>query len=838
MLNLREYAERPRLLADYLPWACLVAPGVILNKDGAFQTTFRYRGPDLESSTESELVGVTARLNNVLRRFGSGWALFFEAVRREAAPYPACAFPDAVSWLVDEERAVAADGEWHEASHGDVAATGARYESDYFLTLLWLPPEDLAGHAERALITKAKSEDASAWRRRLEEFRQHAARAFDLLSTALPEIAWLTDSETLTYLHSAISTKRHPVAVPELPVFLDAVLADEPFTGGTAPMIGEAHIRTLTVLGYPASTLPGILDELNRQGFGYRWVTRFIAMDKAEAETLLSKKRRHWAAKRKSVGAILRETMFNEPALLVDNDAGNKTEDADAALQELGSDLVSYGYVTTTVTVIHADQRLADEQARMLERIINGRGFTVIAESLNAVEAWLGSLPGHPYANVRQPVLHTLNLAHMIPVSAVWAGDAWNRHLNGPALMEARTGGSTPFRLNLHAGDVGHTMIVGPTGAGKSVLLSMLALQWQRYAGAQVFIFDKGGSARATTLALGGTHVAFGASRQPDLQPLRDIDSPRGANLAADWLRGLIEQAGLTLTPELKARLWEGLTALASAPRRERTLTGLSLMLQDRELRTALGPYTLEGPLGRLLDADEDTLALSHLVCFEMEELMHLSGAALPVLTHLFRRLEDRFDGRPTLLILDEAWLFLDHTAFAARIREWLKTLRKKNVAVVFATQSLADITASRIAPALIESCPARIFLPNERAGEPQMREAYERFGLNARQVEIIARAAPKRDYYFQSPKGCRLFELGLGPVALAFAAAGTPEDQAALDRVMAETEGEGFAETWLHEKGLAWAADLLSQWPGRPAPPENAKAARPFVRPQILAAE
>ncbi|MFN3314677.1 MAG: conjugal transfer protein TrbE, partial [Hyphomonas sp.] len=297
------------------------------------------------------------------------------------------------------------------------------------------------------------------------------------------------------------------------------------------------------------------------------------------------------------------------------------------------------------------------------------------------------------------------------------------------------------------------------------------------------------------------------------------IDTDRGAGLAAGWLHGLLEQAGLTLTPELKAALWEGLTALASAPLRERTLTGLSLMLQDRALRTALQPFTLEGPLGRLLDADHDTLALADTVCFEMEELMQLSGAALPVLTHLFQRLEDRFDGRPTLLILDEAWLFLDHSAFAARIRDWLKTLRKKNVAVVFATQSLADISTSAIAPALIESCPTRIFLPNARAGEPQMREAYERFGLNARQTEIIAQATPKRDYYFQSPKGCRLFELGLGPVALAFAAAGTPEDQAALDRVMAETEGEGFAATWLHEKGLAWAADLLSAWPGAPAP-------------------
>ena len=108
------------------------------------------------------------------------------------------------------------------------------------------------------------------------------------------------------------------------------------------------------------------------------------------------------------------------------------------------------------------------------------------------------------------------------------------------------------------------------------------------------------------------------------------------------------------------------------------------------------------------------------------------------MLTYLFHRLEARFDGRPTLLILDEAWTFLDDALFAARIREWLKTLRKKNVAVVFATQSLADIERSTIAPALIESCPTRIFLPNDRALEPQARSVYERFGLNARQVEIL----------------------------------------------------------------------------------------------------
>ena len=820
MLNLREYSEAPTQLADYLPWACLVAPGVVLNKDGSFQTIFKYRGPDLESSTDEELVSINARVNNVLRRLGSGWALFFEAQREPVHDYPDCAFPDAASWLVDQERGLQAD------------EAGSRFESHYYLTLLWLPPADATGRAEKALITRAETEDAATWRHRLETFQSQAARVFDLLATCLAELVRLDDDGTLTYLHATISTKSHPVVTPDLPVFLDAILADEPFAGGLEPMIGDAHLRTLTILGFPASTLPGMLDELNRQGFAYRWATRFIAMDKADAEKILGRKRRHWFAKRKSIGAVLRETMFNEQAALVDNDADNKAADADAALQELGSDLVSYGYVTTTITVMDADRRAVDEHIRVAERIINGRGFTAIRETLNAVEAWLGSLPGHPYANVRKPILHTLNLAHIVPLSAVWAGEQTNRHLNAPALIQAQTHGTTPFRLNLHIGDVGHTLVVGPTGAGKSVLLSLLAMQWKRYAGAQVFIFDKGRSARAATLAMGGSHVDLGSADRPSLQPLRDVDRHHGAGFAADWLAGLCMNEGVTITPDLKAGLWDAIQSLASAPRPERTLTGLTLMLQDETLKAALHPFTLEGAHGRLLDADHETLNLADTVCFEMEDLMHTKGAVAPVITYLFHRLEDRFDGRPTLLILDEAWLFLDDPMFAARIREWLKTLRKKNVSVVFATQSLADIAGSTIAPALVESCPTRIFLPNERAQEPQSRETYQRFGLNTRQIELISRATPKRDYYYQSPLGCRVFELGLGPIALALCGASTPEDQQMLDRIQAETTSDGFTECWLIEKGLPWAADLLARWPGQdpgtqaPLTPSHALAA------------
>jgi type IV secretion system protein VirB4 len=806
MLNLAEYRKTTTGLADYLPWACLVAPGIVLNKDGSFQRTIRYRGPDLDSATDAELISVSARLNNVLRRFGEGWALFFEAERVPANQYPGHRFADAASWLVDQER------------YASFSADGAHHESRYYLTLLYLPPPEHHGRAERLLYERQEgySDEADVWGQ-LAWFGTETTRALELLASILPEAEALDDAETLAYLHGTISEKRHPVAVPTVPTHLDAILCDTSFLGGVEPKLGRQHLRLLTVTGFPNTTTPGLLDALNDLGFAYRWTTRWIALDKIQANKQLTKLRRQWFAKRKSVAAILREVLSNRETALVDSDADNKAADADEALQELGADDVAFGYLTTTLVVGDPDPKRAEEKLLALERIINGRGFTTIRETMNAVEAWLGSLPGNPYANVRQPIVHTLNLAHMMPVSAVWAGPERNRHLDAPPLMMTETRGATPFRLDLHSGDVGHAFVVGPTGSGKSVLLSLLAMQFRRFIGARVAIFDRGRSARAASLAMSGESIELGLEGTLSFQPLARIDEPGELAFALEWVGGLVTNEGVTITPEIKDALWTALKSLASAPKAERTLTGLAVLVQSSALSQALAPYTLEGPYGRMLDGATENLALTDVLHVEMEPLMQHKRLIPPVLTYLFHRLEARFDGRPTLLVLDEAWTFLDEPMFAARIREWLKTLRKKNVAVLFATQSLADIEQSAVAPALIESCPTRIFLPNDRALEPQARTVYERFGLNGRQIEILGLATPKRDYYVQSAQGNRLFELGLGPVALAFTAASSPDDQKLIDNVIIEASEAGFADTFLRAKGLDWAAHLLTSFPGAP---------------------
>uniref|UniRef100_A0A2A4Z7R8 Conjugal transfer protein TrbE n=1 Tax=OCS116 cluster bacterium TaxID=2030921 RepID=A0A2A4Z7R8_9PROT len=804
MFNLREYQKRPNRLADYLPWAALIAPGIVLNKDGSFQRTARYRGPDLDSSTQSELVATSARINDALKRFGSGWAIFFEADRHEISEYPKSDFPDLASWLVEQER------------KGAFEADLTHYDSTFYLTLCYLPPEDRTNKAQDLLLETPDNDKGFDARDHLNAFINQSDRAFDLFAGTLPELEMLDDDETLTYLHGTISTKRHPIVSPEIPLYLDAILADCALTGGLAPMLGDAHMRIITITSFPGSTTAGILDALNNLGISYRWSSRFISMDKVEAIKVLGKYRRQWFAKRKSVMSILKEVMTNEQSVLVDTDADNKVFDADAAMQELGGDLVSYGYFTTTITVWDKDIALVDEKLRIVERTVNSAGFTTINETVNAIDAWLGSLPGHTYANVRQPIISSLNLAHMTPLSSVWAGQEYNEHFNALSLLMAETGGATPFRLNLHQGDVGHSIVAGPTGAGKSVLVSLIAMQFRRYDDSQVYIFDKGGSARTATLAMGGTWFDLGGADdigEAAFQPLANIDEANKRVWAHEWICDLIAHEEIVLTPEYKEGIWSALVSLSQAPKSERTLTGLSALFQSNVLRQALQPYTLSGPHGRLLDADLDKLNLGSVQCFEMEELMHTKSTVLPVLTYLFHRLEEKFDGKPTLLILDEAWVFLDDPEFAGRIREWLKTLRKRNVSVVFATQSLSDIANSSIAPALIESCPSRIFLPNERALEPQQHKIYESFGLNVRQIAIISRAASKREYYFQSSKGNRLFDLALGPIALAFTASSSKQDHQLLDRVIAEGGGD-FVSSFLTHKNLEWANSLIDIYP------------------------
>jgi len=256
---------------------------------------------------------------------------------------------------------------------------------------------------------------------------------------------------------------------------------------------------------------------------------------------------------------------------------------------------------------------------------------------------------------VREPTAPPWALAPRTPVAAVWAGPEKNAPLGGPPLIVPRTDGAPPFRLVTHIGDVGHTLVVGPTGMGKSVLLATLAMQFRRYTGSRIFVFDMGRSMRATILGLGGEQYDLGTDGDIAFQPLARIDQERYRAWAAEWLEGRLLHEGVTVGPDEKAAIWSALGSLAGVPVEQRTLTGLSVLLQSNALRQAFAPYVLGGAHGKLLDADSDRLGSGSTQCFEMEQLRHSTAAGSAELRYMLTPFDDRFAGAPPLMINDEA---------------------------------------------------------------------------------------------------------------------------------------------------------------------------------------
>jgi len=798
MLGLRR--SEPKGLGDLLNYAALVDEGICLLKDGALLAAWSYAGPDMESASHEELAVLSSQANSALARLGNGWMLHADAIRQPSVGYPeGGAFPDPTTRLIDEER------------RGQYTAEGAHYESRYRLALTYRPPADVEARLS-ALFFEGDREIRRGWGHVLEIFRKTIADMEDALSARLA-LSRLDSPALLTYLHTCVTGLGHSIRLPKIPMYLDAVLASQDLSGGFQPRIGELHMRVIGVTGFPPESAPEMLGFLNRLPVEFRWSTRFIFLDPAAAERALKVYRRNWFQKRHGLMGLLKESFNFGSATFANRNAVAMAEDADEAVGAASAGAVRFGYYTCTVLLHDRDRARLDAAAREVRKHLQHRGFGARIEEANCLEAWLGSLPGHGYQNVRRPLLHTLNLADLLPLTSIWPGLEANPcpayPAASPSLLYAATAGATPFRLNLHVSDVGHTLILGPTGSGKSTLVGLLMAQFFRYPRAQVFLFDKDYSAWVLAHACGAEYydILGDTDRPLSFYPLAKLESLSERVWAQEWLEGLLALQGVPVTPGQRKALSRALELLGESP--ARSLTDLVNTLQDHELRDGLGPYTLAGALGGLLDATRDSLGESPFQVFEIGHLMNLGEKTLvPVLLYLFHRVEERLqDGRPSLLIVEEAWVTTLNSVFGQKVEEWLRTLRKKNTAVVFVSQSLGDVAGAARRDIILESCPTKIFLPNPEAEGEQVRRLYQGIGLNRRQIELLAVALPKRQYYYTSPLGRRLLSLGLGPVALSFVGMAGREALVRVAELMAAHDAAWPAE-WLRAQGLAGAAE------------------------------
>ena len=517
---------------------------------------------------------------------------------------------------------------------------------------------------------------------------------------------------------------------------------------------------------------------------------------------------------------LLKESMSGQESALIDTNADMNAADAQTALQELATDAVAYGYYTSTITVWDRDREQCRKKIDRVCTVINNKGFATRIETSNSFQAWLSSLPGHVWANVRRPLINTINLAHLFPLSAIWSGEPYDENLgdkfghNAPLMMTDATG-STPFRLNLNIGDVGHTAVFGPTGSGKSTKLCMMELQWLRYPHAKVVIFDKDRSARGATMGVGGTmYEPANPDRPLAFQPLADIDTIDGFQWASEWVELGLELQGMTIMPAQRVEIGAALKSLASAPRHQRTLSGLFNLVQEETMRDALEPYA-DGAFAQIFNGHSEAMQMSDWIMIEMGSLMEKGEAAiLPALSYLFHILEKGVFKRhgPTLLVLDEAWIFMSHPYFMKRIREWLKTLRKMDVYVIFATQELEDAVDSDICAVLMSACQTKIFLPNKEASSPMTKAAYQKIGVTEAEIDMLATATPKRQYFYKSPKGRRLFEMNLQGVSLCFAGRSGDEEMRILDEIEHTVPPRQWPAAMLKQRGLDWAVELLNE--------------------------
>jgi type IV secretion system protein VirB4 len=789
-----------RKVADLLPWAAIVGPGAVLCKDGSFLRFATYSGPDLDSLTDAERDAFGFRVSRLVARLGTGYAAWAEILKHEAEPYPESAWPCEAAGLIDAE---------FREGYGKA---GNRFISRYYFVIHYLPPPEEERKIAAFFIKNATRKETN-YADVLKLFIETTDTWFALAKKSLPQFRALGDDELYTYLCAMVGEQFHERRLPGFGHYLDYLAASVDITPGHEPKIGARHLRSISLRAFPHTTIMAVLAAVDHLAIEMRFSTRWIGLDRGDAASALTRIRTKWYSKRNSAKQLLTSGGNLEETRLQNPEAMLRTDEANAALSDLAEARSSQGLASFTFIVSGATASEADERAKAVIHAVDGCGFVAKVETFNAFDAWRGTLPGNARANVRQPLISSVNFAHMAPLTSIWPGDATNTHWNGPALIYAKTAGAATFRVNLHVGDVGHTLILGKTGAGKSFCLNTIIAQALRYPGIRIVGIDKDGSSRATTLSMGGHFHDLSNRNFAGFQPLRNIHIPEVRDWAQRWLE-LICEKGLRqpLTAKQASALTNALDGMAGAPLDSRTLGLCRAFVQDSDLKIALDPYCDGGPYAYLFDRAGEYLQDHFWQVFELGAI-HENRTLAQIVTHyLYHRMDRLFsDARPTIFFVEEAWVYFDDEEEAPRLKQRLVTLRKFNVLMIFITQNPADIQRSAIASAVFQSVATKILLPNPGIFDLTVRPIYEQLGLNARQLQILQEAAQKSDYYLINERGARLFSLPVGPITKILCGTTDREDHPMIDEILESGSKQPFHRQLLARKGVILPEEIAA---------------------------
>lgn len=735
-----------------LPYARHLDDVTLETRDGLLMQVIHLAGLPFETADSEELNYRKAVRDVMLRGLSSSrFAVYHHIVRRQVDARTQGAFADAFSAELD-------------ATWSERLSARKLYVNDLFLTIVRRPLQGHGGVIDgflRALKGTGKAEAAAVQAANRRELDSATGSLISALAPYGARVLGAYDgatgrcSEPLEFLSCLYNGEMRPVLVPQgdagdyLP-YRRASFGLETLELSRAGALARGFGSMVSIKDYPAQTTPGMLDDLLRlpcemvvtQSFGF--VDRQPTLERMNLAL-----RRMKAA---------------------DDDGVSLRADLTRAKDDVVSGRAAFGEHHLTVLVRGESLGGLDRSTAEVMSAFTEMGAIAVREDINLEPAFWAQFPGNFKDIARKAMISTANFAgfasgHNFPV-----GQADNNHW-GHAVTLLETTSAGPYHFNFHKGDLGNFTVIGPSGSGKTVVLNFLLAQARKYSPRIVF-FDKDRGAEIFLRAIGGRYETLRPGQPTGFNPLALADTAANRRFLTDWVAKLVSIPGEALSADDAARIKDAVDAsYDQAPNLRRLRYFAELFRGSRrpdaaDLAARLAPWHSAGEHAWLFDNAADGLDLdAPTLGFDMTQLLDDPALRTPAMMYLFHRVEQRLDGHPTLIVIDEGWKALDDDVFVARIRDWEKTLRKRNGVVGFATQSAQDALESRIASAIIEQAATQIFMANPKA---QAKDYCEGFGLTAHEFELV-KTLP-------DTSRCFLIKHGTDSVVARLNLAGAPE--------------------------------------------------------------
>jgi len=703
---------------DRLPYVRLIDENTLLLRDGSVMTAIQVPGLLFETEDSEALNAHAATREVVLRStLDARFVLYHHVIRRRVSVELEAEFPDPISRHIDER--------WSER-----LGSGQLFVNDQFITLIRRPARGKAGLVER-VGKKFRRKDGDRLEADPKDLRSLRAASQGLVAAlqaygATPLADYVgpqgnINSEMLELLSALYNGEMRPVRKPADDVDVGYMLPYRRVSFGldAIEMRGSGSPDFAAVLGlkdYPEATSPGLLDSLLRLPF-----EMVVSESYAPTERQTARERMDLAIRRLKSA---------------DEEAAAERADMLAARDALGNGAVGFGDHHLTVMVKERDLGRLDDAMAACAAALADTGAIAVREDTNLEPAFWGQFPGNESYLVRRALISSANMASFGSMHGFALGQAQGNHW-GEAVTLLETTSATPFFFNFHHGDLGNFSVIGPSGSGKTVVMNFLAAQAQKFS-PRTILFDKDRGAELFVRGIGGRYDSIRAGEPTGFNPLALPDTAGNKAFLRDWLGVLLKAEG----PEEEQTIAAAVDATYANDASLRRLRHFKELLsgsrrpQPGDLADRLGAWIGEGEHAWMFDNAEDRLDLTARVLgFDMTALLENPRLRTPTMMYLFHRIEERLDGKPTMILIDEGWKALDDDVFAARIRDWLKTLRKRNALVGFATQSARDALESRISTALVEQTATMVFMPNSRA-RPE--DYCDGFGLTEHELALI----------------------------------------------------------------------------------------------------